>query len=65
MQSLGRFIDRMMFDRKDRIGATRKIASMVGNDRDPAQDPPPIEPPSPVPDGNEMGTRGGRPGETK
>lgn len=65
IQSLGRFIDRMMFDRKDRIAAATEIASMVSDDRAPVQDPPPIEPPSPVSDGNDMGTRGGSPGEAK
>lgn len=55
----------MMFDRKDRLAATREIASMVMADRDPVQDPPPLEPPAPVSDGNEIGTRGGSPGEAK
>lgn len=62
-ESLGRWVDDLFGDRRQRDATARELASIYSDET--PEDPPPSEPPPPVPDGTLPVTRGAKPGETK
>jgi hypothetical protein len=60
-ESLGRWMDDLVGDRRARAAASRNLAMLVMTDDEKPDDPPPSEPPPPVPGGTEAVTKGGRP----
>jgi hypothetical protein len=62
-ESLGRWIDDLFGDRRQRLATARELAPLFSQET--PDDPPPSEPPPPVPGGTQPVTRGGKPGETK
>jgi hypothetical protein len=62
VQSLGHVVDEFMHHSRD--GEAVEAFSLE-RDQDGSDDPEPIEPPPPVPDGDDHGTRGGDQGESE
>ncbi|MGH2795798.1 MAG: hypothetical protein ACRDKG_16015 [Actinomycetota bacterium] len=62
-QSLGRWIDDLLGDRRARTASARRLAPMMASDDEKPEDPPPSEPPPPIPGGTETITKGARPGD--
>ena len=60
-QSLGRWLDDLLGDRRARVASRRNLAALVMAEEEKPDDPPPSEPPPPVPGGTETITKGGRP----
>lgn len=58
-ESLGRWVDDLFGDRRQREAAARELASLYSDE--PPDDPPPSEPPPPVPGGTQPITRGTNP----
>jgi hypothetical protein len=59
LESLGTFIDNLLGAGRDHRAVLATMESLIDRDHEP-KDPPPVEAPSPVPDGTETETRGGR-----
>jgi hypothetical protein len=61
-ESLGRWVDDLFGDRRQREAAAHRLESMLSDEI--PDDPPPSEAPAPVPGGTEPVTRGDKPTET-
>lgn len=61
IESLGRWIDDLLGDARDRRKAAEALAPRLLTEDEMPPDPEPVEPPPPVPDGTGTSTRGGRP----
>jgi hypothetical protein len=61
LESLGRWVDNLMGDARERRAAGRRLEPITMSDDDAPEDPPPAEIPSSVPGGTEVITRGGKP----
>lgn len=57
LESLGRFVDNLLGSARAHAAADRRMAQLVGKTKAP-EDPPPIEIPEPVPDGDDPFTDG-------
>lgn len=57
LESLGRFVDNLLGDARDQAAADDQVSRIVGKAESP-DDPPPVEIPEPVPDGDETFTEG-------
>lgn len=64
LESLGRFVDNLLGDARAQAAADQKVARIVDKAEAP-DDPPPVEIPEPVPEGEETFTEGKDPVESE
>jgi hypothetical protein len=61
LESLGRWVDNLFGDARIHRAVDQELDRITLTDQDVPEDPPPAEPPAPLPDGSEVITRGGEP----
>ena len=65
LESLGRWIDNLMGAARDRRAADAALNPFQLRDEEVPEDPPPVEMPPPVPEGEDVMTRGADPDQRK